>query len=376
MLKVPESKIRVVAGDIGGSFGMKSAVYNEVALVLLASKRDRPPGEMDVARARNPFSATRRRATTSPTPSWRSTRTARFLGLRVTTIANIGAYLQTGMPAFTGNIGTLAGVYRTPAIHVDVTAVFTHTNPMRPYRGNGRPEAAYVIERMVDLAADELGIDPAELRRRNYIPPDSDAVQDRRSPSPMTAASSRRAWTWRSSSPTARASSSARAESRKQRQAARHRPIQHHRARRSGGLRRRGNPLRPVRHRDAACGQRHPGPGPRDHRSSRSCATGSASIPTTCTTSRAIPTRSSRRRHRRLALGHDRRARRSTWRREQDHRQGQADRRPPAQGRCRRHQLRRRRVLQPQDQPHPDHQGSCARTRWSRRSCRRTWMPA
>src|SRR6266853_637701 len=96
-----------------------------------------------------------------------------FLGLRVHTIASIGAYLQTGMPAFTGNIGTLAGVYRTPAIHADVTAVFTHTNPVRPYRGNGRPEAAYVIERLVDLAADELGIDPAELRRRNYIPPEA-----------------------------------------------------------------------------------------------------------------------------------------------------------------------------------------------------------
>src|SRR5436309_10811741 len=75
------------------------------------------------------------------------------------------------MPAFTGNIGTLAGVYRTPAMFADVAAVFTHTSPVRPYRGNGRPEAAYVIERMVDLAADELGIEPGELRRRNYIAP-------------------------------------------------------------------------------------------------------------------------------------------------------------------------------------------------------------
>jgi aerobic carbon-monoxide dehydrogenase large subunit len=76
-----------------------------------------------------------------------------------------------GAPAFVGNLGSLAGVYRTPAIHADVTAVFTHTNPIRPYRGNGRPEAAFVIERMVDRAADRLGIDPAELRRRNTIPP-------------------------------------------------------------------------------------------------------------------------------------------------------------------------------------------------------------
>ncbi|MFL5086293.1 MAG: xanthine dehydrogenase family protein molybdopterin-binding subunit, partial [Xanthobacteraceae bacterium] len=73
--------------------------------------------------------------------------------------------------SFVGNLGTLAGVYKTPALHADVTCVFTNTNPVRPYRGNGRPEAAFVIERMVDLAADELGLDPAELRRRNYIPP-------------------------------------------------------------------------------------------------------------------------------------------------------------------------------------------------------------
>ncbi len=71
------------------------------------------------------------------------------------------------------NLGTLAGVYRTPAIHAEVTAVFTNTNPMRPYRGNGRPEFGYVIERMVDEAAAELGIDPIELRRRNMIPPEA-----------------------------------------------------------------------------------------------------------------------------------------------------------------------------------------------------------
>jgi carbon-monoxide dehydrogenase large subunit len=98
-------------------------------------------------------------------------RNGKFLALDVKVVAAIGAYLQTGMNAFTGNIGTLAGVYHIPAAHADVTAVFTHTNPVRPYRGNGRPEAAYVIERMVDLAADELKLDPAELRRRNYIAP-------------------------------------------------------------------------------------------------------------------------------------------------------------------------------------------------------------
>ena len=96
-----------------------------------------------------------------------------FLALRVKTIAAVGAYPQAGSNAFVANLGTLAGVYRTPAVRAEVTAVYTNTNPMRPYRGNGRPEAAYVIERMVDEAAAELGIDPIELRRRNLIPPEA-----------------------------------------------------------------------------------------------------------------------------------------------------------------------------------------------------------
>jgi carbon-monoxide dehydrogenase large subunit len=170
ILKVPESKIRVVAGDIGGSFGMKSAVYNEVALVLLASKRVGRPVKWTSTRSESFLCDAQARDNVTEA-ELALDNAGNFLGLRVRTIASIGAYLQTGMPAFTGNIGTLAGVYRTAAIHADVTAVFSHTNPVRPYRGNGRPEAAYVIERLVDLAADELGIDPAELRRRNYIPP-------------------------------------------------------------------------------------------------------------------------------------------------------------------------------------------------------------
>ncbi|HZD28800.1 MAG TPA: molybdopterin cofactor-binding domain-containing protein, partial [Xanthobacteraceae bacterium] len=172
ILKVPESKIRVVAGDIGGSFGMKSAVYNEVALVLLASKLLGRPVKWISTRSESFLSDAQARDNVTHA-ELALDRDGIFLGLRVHTTASIGAYLQTGMPAFTGNIGTLAGVYRTPAIHADVTAVFTHTNPVRPYRGNGRPEAAYVIERMIDLAADELGIDPAELRRKNYIAPNT-----------------------------------------------------------------------------------------------------------------------------------------------------------------------------------------------------------
>jgi carbon-monoxide dehydrogenase large subunit len=170
ILKVPESRIRVIAGDIGGSFGMKSAVYNEVALVLLASKLLGRPVKWVSTRSESFLCDAQARDNVTEA-ELALDRSGNFLGMRVKTVASIGAYLQTGMPAFTGNIGTLAGVYRTPAIHADVTAVFTHTNPVRPYRGNGRPEAAYVIERLADLAADELGIDAAELRRRNYIAP-------------------------------------------------------------------------------------------------------------------------------------------------------------------------------------------------------------
>src|SRR3979490_1383000 len=170
VLQVPESQIRVVAGDIGGSFGMKSAVYNEVALVLLASKHVGRPVKWMSTRSESFLCDAQARDNVTQA-ELALDKQGRFLAMRATTIASIGAYLQTGMPAFTGNIGTLAGVYRIPAIHADVTAVFTHTNPVRPYRGNGRPEAAYVIERLVDLAADELGLDPVELRRRNTIPP-------------------------------------------------------------------------------------------------------------------------------------------------------------------------------------------------------------
>jgi carbon-monoxide dehydrogenase large subunit len=172
VLKVPEAKVRVVAGDIGGSFGMKSAVYNEVALVLLGSRITGRPVKWTSTRSEAFLSDAQARDNVTDA-ELALDRDGTFLGLRVKVIANMGAYLQTATPAFVINIGSVAGVYRTPAIHTDVTAVFTNTNPVRPYRGNGRPESAYVIERMVDLAADQTGIDPAELRRRNAIAPEA-----------------------------------------------------------------------------------------------------------------------------------------------------------------------------------------------------------
>src|SRR5215472_9333275 len=172
ILKVPESRVRVVAGDIGGSFGMKSAIYNEVALVLLASKRVGRPVKWTSTRSEAFLGDAQARDNVTEA-ELALDGDGHFLGLRVKTIAAVGAYPQAGSNAFVANLGTLAGVYRTPAVHADVTAVYTHTNPMRAYRGNGRPEAGYVIERMVDEAAVELGIDPIELRRRNVIPPEA-----------------------------------------------------------------------------------------------------------------------------------------------------------------------------------------------------------
>jgi len=169
VLKVPDSKIRVVCGDIGGSFGMKSAVYNECALVLLGAKVTGRPVKWVATRSESFLCDAQARDNVTDAELALDA-DGNFLGFRAKIIAAIGAYMQTGMPAFTGNLGTLAGVYKTPASHIDVTAVFTHTQPVRPYRGNGRPEAGYIIERMVDLAADQTGIDPAELRRRNTIP--------------------------------------------------------------------------------------------------------------------------------------------------------------------------------------------------------------
>jgi carbon-monoxide dehydrogenase large subunit len=171
VLKVPESRVHVIAGDIGGSFGMKTALYNEAALVLFGSKVTGRPVKWVSTRSEAFLSDAQGRDNASEA-ELALDRNGKFLALRVKTTVPVGAYLQAGGESSgVANIGTLAGVYIIPAMSVEVTTVFTNTNPMRPYRGNGRPEAGYVIERMVDLAADELKIDPAELRRHNMIPP-------------------------------------------------------------------------------------------------------------------------------------------------------------------------------------------------------------
>jgi carbon-monoxide dehydrogenase large subunit len=170
ILKVHETAVHVVTGDTGGSFGMKTPIFNEIPLVCYASKLTGRPVKWISTRTEAFLSDAQARDNVTEA-ELALDKDGHFLAMRVKTIAAIGAYLQHNMPAFFLNAGTLAGTYRTPAIFVDVTAVFTNTNPVRPYRGNGRPEAGFVIERMVELAAGELGIDSVELRRRNYIRP-------------------------------------------------------------------------------------------------------------------------------------------------------------------------------------------------------------
>ncbi len=169
---VAESRVRVVCGDIGGSFGTRGPNYPELILVLWAARKIGRPVKWVSSRSEG--LATDDHARECATEAALALdRDGRFLALRVSTDANLGAYLSTRGPRPPiGNLGTLAGVYRTPAVHVAVRGVHTHTTPTSPYRGSGAPEAAFVLERLVDLASRELGMPAAELRRINTVTPD------------------------------------------------------------------------------------------------------------------------------------------------------------------------------------------------------------
>jgi len=174
IFRIPEQNIRVVSRDVGGGFGTKGWQYMEHRLSLWAARKIGRPvkwsserseaiqgdehGRDNVTDAELAFDAD-----------------GRIVGLRVKTIANIGAYLSAirNLLSIFANVGTLIGVYDVPKAHVTVTAVHSNTSPTAPYRGAGRPEATYVIERMLDEAAREMGMDPAELRARNMIASDA-----------------------------------------------------------------------------------------------------------------------------------------------------------------------------------------------------------
>ena len=171
VLRVPAMKVRVISDNVGGGFGMKGGVYPEYQLALLAAKLTGRAVKWIGDRSES-FLADEHCRDNITEAELALDKDGKFLAIRVKNYSNLGAYnaadRSAGPP--TNNIGVLAGTYTFPAGYVEVNGTFTNTMLTGPYRGAGRPEAAYVLETLVDLAARKLGIDPAELRRRNMIP--------------------------------------------------------------------------------------------------------------------------------------------------------------------------------------------------------------
>jgi carbon-monoxide dehydrogenase large subunit len=174
VLPVAEHKFRVVAPDVGGGFGTKGSLYAEQALVTWAAGRLGRPVKWTAERAEG-FASDNQARDHLTHAELALDQDGKFLALRTATLANLGAYLSSFAPAIpTYCYGPLlAGTYTTPVIYVEVKGIFTNTVPVDAYRGAGRPEACYVVERLVETAAREMGIDGAELRRRNFIPKDA-----------------------------------------------------------------------------------------------------------------------------------------------------------------------------------------------------------
>jgi aerobic carbon-monoxide dehydrogenase large subunit len=166
----PEHKLRVVAPDVGGGFGSKIFIYAEETVCVWAAKKVKRPVKWTCDRTEAFLSDAHGRDHVTHA-EMALDETGRILGLRVRTVANLGAYLST----FSSSVPTylyaplLSGQYDIPAIYCEVDAVYTNTAPVDAYRGAGRPEATFVLERIVEKAARELGQDPARFRKRNYV---------------------------------------------------------------------------------------------------------------------------------------------------------------------------------------------------------------
>ena len=170
--KVANTDIRVLAADVGGSFGMKSGVQAEYALVCWATRRLRRPVRWIEDRT-EAFLTDEQAREMRITVELGLDADHRFTALKLRWDVNLGAYVsgRSGWPV--GNIGGTAGVYHIPAMYAESCGIITNTVPTAAYRGAGRPEATYTIERIIDIAARELGVTPYELRRRNLIAPDA-----------------------------------------------------------------------------------------------------------------------------------------------------------------------------------------------------------
>jgi aerobic carbon-monoxide dehydrogenase large subunit len=171
VLGIPEHKVRVIAPDVGGAFGSKIFLYNEETVCTWATKQIKRPIRWTSSR-REAFQTDAHGRDHVTDAEVAVAKDGKLLGLRVKTTANLGAYLSTFAPAVPTYLYAtlLNGVYEWPAIHAEVTGVFTNTTPVDAYRGAGRPEACYLLERMMDVAAAALKMDPVEIRRKNFIP--------------------------------------------------------------------------------------------------------------------------------------------------------------------------------------------------------------
>jgi carbon-monoxide dehydrogenase large subunit len=174
VLQIPEHKLRVVAPDVGGGFGSKIYHYAEEAIVTWAAGQVKRPVKWTAERTESFMSDAHGRDHVS-TAEMALDAQGNFLALRVKTLCNMGAYLSTFAPAVPTYLYAtlLAGVYRTPVIYAEVKAVFTNTVPVDAYRGAGRPEATFLLERLVDVISHDTGHDRIEVRRRNFIPKDA-----------------------------------------------------------------------------------------------------------------------------------------------------------------------------------------------------------
>jgi len=174
VLNIPEHKLRVVAPDVGGGFGSKIYHYAEEAIVTWAAGKIRRPIKWTAERSESFMSDCHGRDHVTKA-ELALDEDGKFLALRVGTLANMGAYLSTFAPCVPTYLYAtlLAGVYTTPQVYCEVKAVFTNTVPVDAYRGAGRPEASFLLERVVDRAARETGLSQVEIRQRNFIPADA-----------------------------------------------------------------------------------------------------------------------------------------------------------------------------------------------------------
>ena len=356
-LKVPIARLRLVSPDMGGGFGLRGGLFPEMALVVWAAKKVGRPVKWNGDRSEH-FLVDDHGRDSRPVAELALNEDGDFLAVRVKSVAALGAYCSFfgPLPTF-GNMGAIVGMYKTGAASADVTAVFTNTCPIGPYRGAGRPEAIYICEMLVEKAAAELGFDRVELRRRNLIPesamPYKTGLQYTydcgRFEANMDKALAAAGYAGFEARP---------AGGRGPRPAARLRHDQRHRTIRRPGRRRRGNPLRRRRRRHADRRHLLPRPGARNRVQATAVRYAGRGVRAGALRPGRYRYRAPRPRHLRLALVGPGRRRDPAGERARD-REGQVHRRAPFRDRRGGYRLRRRRLLGRRHRPLDPHRRDC-----------------